>query len=453
MNRTFSNNDIQKILAHVKASDPLKKYCPVKPFPTQLQLLRSQAKEILFSGSAGNGKTIASLLKAVQDVDNKYYNCLIIRNTYKDLSQPGCQIPVSKQWFSGTDAKYNETLKQWLFPSGAKIAFGYLEHESDRLSYRSSDYTRIIFDEASLIDPESIKYMFSRIRPNVLSGLKTQVIYFSNPGGPAHNYLKELFIDPKVLPPDREYIKSTFKDNPIINAEEYEANLKKLTEIEYRQLALGEWVVDEDKNVYHLSDKNIIRPKDIEFQTYTMGIDLGYNDDSSIVITGSDGVEKVLYVIFCAKFEKTIVSDLAIYAKELYNQYSVQKIVVDSAGAGKMITEELRRRYDLPAYPAIKQEKEAYIKLLNADLEHERIYIYDTCVELIKELKKLERNKHWKEKENQANHAADAFLYAYKESRHYRNEAPKPKKTRAEVWEEEIINEKQETTDVFADLF
>jgi len=441
MTRQFSNNDIKQILAYILNDNPLKKYCPFSPFDTQKRLLRSTKKEILFSGSAANGKTVASLMAALRDVNNKYYNCLIIRNTYKDLSQPGCQIPVSKQWLSGTDAQYNETLKQWIFPSGAKIAFGYMEHELDKLNYRSSEYSRIIFDEASLIEPESIKYMHSRLRVNKESGLKTQMVLFSNPGGPSHHYLKERFIDNKD--PEREYIHSTFKDNPTINHKEYEENLKNLTEIEYRQLALGEWILDENQNMYHVSEKNIINPLNIIFPTYIMGIDLGYNDDSAITIMGHDNINKKIYVVFSKKFPKSIVSDIAIFAKELHNEYNPQAIVVDSAGPGKMITEELARRYDLPAKSAQKQEKEAFIKLLNADLEHCNLYIYNTCTDLLTELKSLQKNKYGKENQNQSNHAADAFLYAYKESRHYKNTEPAPKKTNMDQWEEQLVQYNQ----------
>lgn len=439
MGRRFTDADIAAIIRDLHPPDPLSIYCPYTPFPKQKSLLDCNKSEVLYGGSAAGGKTFSSLMKALQHVHVSTYNCLIIRNTYADLQQPGCQIPISKDWWGKTGAKWNGTTHQWLFPSGAIIAFGYLEHKDDKYNYRSSQYQKIIIDEASLIDPESITYMFSRLR-STDSRIKTQMILMSNPGGPSHDFLKDRFItNPKE---DTAYIPSTYLDNKAINQEEYEKNLRKLTAIEYRQLALGEWIVDASKNVYHFSDSNVLdSPEPIpHYDYYVMAIDLGYIDDSAITVIGWNKHDKNLYVVFSQKYQKCIVSDLAEHAGKIYNIYKPDSIVVDSAGAGKMITQELSRRYDLPAKAANKQDKEQYIKLVNADLENHVLHIYSECTDLISEMKYLRRNKHNKEEASQANHACDSCLYAFKEARAYAEQPWPKKKTKDEIWEDDLMD-------------
>jgi hypothetical protein len=81
--------------------------------------------------------------------------------------------------------------------------------------------------------------------------------------------------------------------------------------------------------------------------------------------------------------------------------------------ADKTILEELY----LANIPAIKVEKDNYIKLINDAFHRRDIFINHNCIDLINELGTLRRNKHGKEHASDSNHAADSFLYAFKQAR------------------------------------
>ena len=46
-------------------------------------------------------------------------------------------------------AKFNDNKLLWKFPSGAKIFFGYMEHEKDKLNYQGKAYDFVGFDEVT----------------------------------------------------------------------------------------------------------------------------------------------------------------------------------------------------------------------------------------------------------------------------------------------------------------
>jgi hypothetical protein len=102
----------------------------------QLFLSLDDTRECLFGGAAGGGKSSALLMDALKYVDVPGYAALMLRRTYADLSKPGALIDRAHQWLSNTSARWNETKKQWTFPSGATLSFGYMDSDMDRYQYQ-----------------------------------------------------------------------------------------------------------------------------------------------------------------------------------------------------------------------------------------------------------------------------------------------------------------------------
>ena len=122
----------------------LTKYIPYDPTPKQRAfLLMNQTKEILYGGSAGGGKSVAQLMAALQFVDMPGYSAILFRRTYADLSLPGALIDMSKQWLmpfvESKEVKWSEKDKQYTFPSGASLNFGYLESDNDCFRYQGAE--------------------------------------------------------------------------------------------------------------------------------------------------------------------------------------------------------------------------------------------------------------------------------------------------------------------------
>ena len=264
--------------------------------------------EALYGGAAGGGKSDALLTEALRQVHIPNYRGLILRKTYPQLSE---LIDRSRDLYSRAypKAKYNDSKHFWLFPSGAKIYFGAMQHTKDRINYQGKRYDFIAFDELTHFTWDEYSYMFSRNRPSG-SGTRVYIRATTNPGGIGHSWVKERFItaappltpvktEMNVAQPDgklltvtrnRIFVPSTVFDNQELlrNDPNYLANLSMLPEKERNALLYGDWdsfcgqVFSEWKNdPAHYGDRqftHVIEPFAIpkEWKIYR-GFDFGYS--------------------------------------------------------------------------------------------------------------------------------------------------------------------------------
>jgi hypothetical protein len=206
--------------------------------------LADERRELLYGGAAGGGKSDALLMAALQYVEQPNYNAILFRRTYADLSLPGALMPRAAEWLSQTSARWNETKKQWTFPSGATLTFGYLQHTNDKFRYQSAEFDFIGFDELTQFPEADYLYLFSRLRRRTGSKIPPRMRAASNPGGTGHRWVHERFIAPYEagsMPDDRGFIPAKLDDNPHVDREQYELSLAQLDEVTRAQLRQGDW--------------------------------------------------------------------------------------------------------------------------------------------------------------------------------------------------------------------
>ena len=124
------------------------------------------------------------------------------------------------------------------------------------------------------------------------------------------------------------------------------------------------------------------------------------------------------------KYTGFTAEDIAKKIQYLDATYQFTRIVADTGGLGKMVVEEMSKRYSLDILPAQKRQKHDHIELLNSDLKKGKVLIAEVPEnqELIDELELLEWDMtemlkgRYIEKADCENHAADALLYVWRES-------------------------------------
>jgi phage terminase large subunit-like protein len=257
------------------------------PSPKQRAFLLLPHREALFGGAAGGGKSDALLMAALQYVDIPGYSAILFRRRLKDLSQPDSLLSRAHDWLAGSDAKWNSGQHEYIFPTGAKpakIAFGYLDSDQDKIRYQGAQYQFVGFDELTQIYESDYRYMFSRLRkprcprhagrvlpnekgegvrsplpddPNCgtcreyapLNVVPIRMRAATNPGGIGHNWVRQRFSikkDPETgrfrgMDPRRPFIASFIQDNPAIDLVEYRESLSELDPVTRDQLEKGDW--------------------------------------------------------------------------------------------------------------------------------------------------------------------------------------------------------------------
>ena len=235
----------------------------IKQAPTAKQeafLLLDNIYEVFFGGSCGGGKSSSLLMAALQYVDVPNYAAIIIRRTYKDLAEPGAVMDRSHEWLHGTDAKWNDKEKTWLFPIGAKLVFGYMDGPMDHLNLQGAEFQFVGFDEASQLRWYQMMYLHSRIRRTTGIAVPLRMRFASNPGGVSHLELKNRFIDPETRERETVFIPASLDDNPYLNKEEYTKGLMQITDPVTRlQLMNGDWNVNDAGGLFKRHWFNVVK--------------------------------------------------------------------------------------------------------------------------------------------------------------------------------------------------
>jgi predicted phage terminase large subunit-like protein len=232
-------SDWQKVLEYLEPKAPV--YCPENASITQKVFLRTNALEALFGGAAGGGKSSALLMAALQFVDVPNYSAILFRRTYADLALPGAIMDRFVTWMAPyDDVRWNSNNYTALFPSGARISFGYLNNSQDYLRYKGAEFQFIGMDEVTEIREADYRYLFSRLRRPASGPLAKVPLRMRAASNPAPNWVRQRFIV-EGREHGRIFVPSKLTDNPGIDAASYRQSLQALDPVERRRLEEGDW--------------------------------------------------------------------------------------------------------------------------------------------------------------------------------------------------------------------
>lgn len=281
-----------------------------EPTARQSAFLACDDFEVLYGGAAGGGKSDALLIDALclqhGGPDNAHHRAVLFRRSFpelRDLIDRALELyPLIVE-----GAVYNQTEKVWTFPSGAKVEFGYLQHDNDRLKYRGRAWNYIGFDELTLWPTDvCYLYLFSRCRSTDRS-LPRYIRATTNPDGPGQKWVMTRWgIQPEGtetnLPVDiideemgtvmtvrRRFIPAKLSDNKHLTGTGYREALLQMGPEEREALLKGLWKGSKVKGAYYLNEMQKLRAEGrIRHVPHQPGIpvdtfwDLGFNDTTAI---------------------------------------------------------------------------------------------------------------------------------------------------------------------------
>lgn len=235
--------------------------------------------EVFFGGAKGPGKTDCLIAEALRGVGHKWYKGLILRRTF-----PRLQEIIDRCWniYPKVGGEYRSSTHRWMFPSGAIITLGHVQHEDSKRDYHGKEFNFVGFDELTEFTETQYLFILANVRKSK-DGLPLRIRATSNPGNKGHLWVKNRFVDTcqpkrkvKYKGPDGEYhemflpetyidpitgtsrcfVPATVYDNPSIMVHDplYVKRLEGLPQIDRLRFLHGVWDVFEGQVFTELSD-------------------------------------------------------------------------------------------------------------------------------------------------------------------------------------------------------
>ena len=253
--------------------------------PRQMEAMRlifdQGVEQLLYGGAGGGGKS--HLLRALAYTVAMYYpggRIAIFRENYthllktqvhkwkQEMRDLGYDVDSPKVWHA-TDREFH-------FPNGSVVEFLHLDQSEGAEKWLSAEWTMVGVDESTRMAEEDLRVIYSRVRATTAQQKlwaelaerdgtppwRPLAIYCSNPGGKAHPFFKEEFVEPgraAGLEPwtfedevevngvmhevriKRAFLPAFLSDNPSLNESQYISTLAQLSPVRRAQVLSGDW--------------------------------------------------------------------------------------------------------------------------------------------------------------------------------------------------------------------
>ena len=260
---------------------------------------REGINEALTGGAGGGGKTKVLSALALQFVEFPQYRCLVTRKKYRELIGTGSVFDMLKG-IDGLKARESGLIRI-IAPSGAEIHFKAFDNETHKQDVKGESYHTILNDEASELNESTLRFLYRSLRKEKGDWIPLRFINASNPGGDSTEYLVEKFVDG-----DLPYIDMSYRDNPYIDTETYEASLLQLDYIDQQYQMKGNWHYKATAG--DLIQRHMLTNAYIEVDDYKHREILFCTEGMDLASTGRDNT--VIYNLICLDNGVTVVNDV-----------------------------------------------------------------------------------------------------------------------------------------------
>lgn len=276
----------------------------------------------------------------------------------------------------------NESDLTITFPNGSIV---YLLGASDRTSiedFRGLAIKKVYLDESQSF-PAYIEQLIDDVLGPALMDHAGQLVLIGTPGPIPNGYFYDLTKNEAWSHHAWSYFdnhKLPFLSKGLTHQDMLDRELKrrgvKSTDPSIQREWFGRWVNDEDSLVYHYSSsKNHYDVLPQGNWTYILGVDLGFDDADALAVLAYSDQSPNTYLLEETVTKRQDLTSLCGQIDTLVAKYDITKIIVDTGGLGKKITEEISKRYKVPMVAAEKVRKVEYIELMNDALRTGRLKI------------------------------------------------------------------------------
>ena len=364
----------------------------------------------IYMGSAGSAKSYFITQKLIIRACREKIKILVCRRTATTIRNTCFSLfkDIIAKWHLSEFVKIRETDFNIRFPNGSEIIFIGLDEETKLLSLNGIG--TIFIEEVFEVPKAIVEQLNLRLRGETEN---KQIIMAFNPISKNH----WLYDFCEVSPPNSFiYTHSTYKDNPFLDKEDYNAleEMAVRNPAKYRIYGLGKWGVDSEGLVITNWRKEEFNPMELANLGYEhrAGMDLGWIDKSAIIDSLYDRQNKTIYVF--NEFYKSgcQLSELAQAIKDM--KLTKTKLYVDSAEARSIA---YFKQEGINAYPCAKGSGSVKAGLMF--LQDHLIVVHPSCQNFITELenfsyiKSKQTGEYTEDTTHEWSHAIDACRYAY----------------------------------------
>jgi len=409
----------------------------------QTEFLAAMEQEVFYGGARGGGKSYAMLVDPLRYCHKQHHRALLLRRSMPELRD---LISHSQRLYTRAfpGAKWREQEKEWRFPSGARIEFGYAENLTDVLRYQGQSYTWIGIDELPQYPtPDIYNFLRSSLR-SVDPEVPVFIRATGNPGNVGSTWVKNMFVDPAtpntpftmdietpvgIKSITRRFIPAKLQDNPyLMQTDDYMIMLSSLPDIQKKQFLEGDWEAFEGSAFPEFNRAvHVIEPFEIPNNWVRFrSADWGYSSPACCLWFAID-FDNYLYV-YRELYTQKVTAD--IFARQVlqqeYGEYMKYGVLDSSTWAKRgdvgpsiaetMIQEGCKwRPSDRSPRSRINGKLEVHKRLyVDPDIQYPGMFIFSNCTNLIRTLPLLPTDKNNPEDvdTNAEDHAYDALRYA-----------------------------------------
>ncbi len=255
----------------------------IRPQPgPQEAFLATPADIAFYGGSAGSGKSFATIIDPLRHAHRPGFRAIMFRREMTRLIGSGSLWEESQGIYPllGAASRMSPVL-EWRWPSGAVIEMRHLQHDKDKHAHQGKQYAAAYFDEITEFEESQFWYLMSRLRtvsgvrpyargtcnPDPDSWVRKLIDWWIGPDGlaiPERSGVLRWFArvgdelawadtkeqlleeNPTVEPDDPlsfTFIAARLDDNPALLAKDptYRARLRALPLVERERLLGGNW--------------------------------------------------------------------------------------------------------------------------------------------------------------------------------------------------------------------